>query len=464
MNHPPFPTNTRNHQKTSLPDVVGRFMTSLDRRLDPINHTPRYNAISHMVFLGSASVLIAWNLFLGFVMVSTLNMNDFGKFYYSIAAYLDGQNMYGPNPATRMEISPGFYMQLWNLNPPHFHVILYPLGYLSPHTALGIWVGINFIAGLISFIIIAKNHPANPTSRHRKLIFLLLLAFSGTNILFVTGQLVLLLLLPLTLFWIESRKGNWRRGGIFLGLVCSIKPFLLIFVPYFFLKRQYAALVNFFIVIVSCYLVGYLIFGNQAHVQWIEGLMSINWYWTNLNGSIFGFLSRTLSQNPLFAPVIHASGLITPLWLLLGGIITIFTYWVIYFDTTEQSVDRALMLLFLSAILISPAGWQYYVFFSMGPICILVYLWRMDQESVISSKGRVLKIGRTIFLYMAIPGLLFPFLAIHLLQPNRFATITLGSVYFWSIVCLWTSGILDGFLEKVRTKYSPYELQRKTAN
>ncbi len=460
MNHPP-PTDTSSHQRINLSNAVDRLLTSWDRNLDPIEPSPGFKTMSLLVFFGSATLLIAWNLLLAYVMITALNMNDFGKFYYSIVAYIDGQNMYGPNPATLMKISPGFYMHLWNLNPPHFHVVLYPLGYLSPHTALGFWVGINFIAGLISFMIIAKNHPANPTARHRKLIFLLLMGFSGTSILFVTGQLVLLLLLPLTLAWSEIRKGNWRGGGILLGLVCSIKPFLLIFVPYFFLKRQYAALVNFFMAIVVCFLVGYIIFGSQAHVQWIEGLMSINWYWKNLNGSIFGFLSRTFSPNPIFALVIHAPGIIAPLWLFLGGIITIFTYWVIYFDTTKHSVDRAMLLLYLAAILVTPAGWQYYVFFCLGPLSILVYLWRIDRESLISSKDRFLKIGRTIMLYMAIPGLLFPFLAVHLLQPNRFATATLGSIYFWSILFLWISGILDGFLEKVRTQSSAYELKAK---
>ena len=460
MNHPP-PTDTSNHQQTGPHEVLSRLMNSWDRTLDPIEPSPRFQLIFQGLFLGFATLLIAWNLFLAYVMITTLHMNDFGKFYYSIVAYLNGQNMYGPNPATLMKMSPGHYMHLWNLNPPHFHVLLYPLGYLSPHTALAIWVGTSFFTGIISFIIIAKNHPANPTARHRKLIFLLLMGFSGTSILFVTGQLVLLLLLPLTLAWIQIRKGNWRGGGILLGLICSIKPFLLIFVPYFFIKRQYAALVNFFMAIVVCYLVGYIIFGKQTHVQWIEGIMSINWYWKNLNGSIFGFLSRTFSQNPLFAPIIHAPGLIVPLWLFLGGTITTFTYWVISFDTTKQSVDRAMFLLYLAAILVTPAGWQYYVFFCLGPLSILVYVWRNESESLISSKDRFLKIGRTIMLYAAIPGLLFPFLAVHLLQPNRFATVTLGSIYFWSILCLWTSGILDGVLEKMRIQSSAYELKAK---
>ena len=111
----------------------------------------------------------------------------------------------------------------------------------------------------------------------------------------------------------------------------------------------------------------------------------------------------------------------------------------------------------LTALLVSPVGWQYYVFFSLGPLSTMIYFWRSDSARLISSKDRFLKIGRTVLLYLALPGMLVPFIAIHLFQPNRFATVTLGSIYFWSILCLWTSGILDGFLEKVRLDSNIYE-------
>jgi len=463
MNHHP-PTNTPKYHLTGLPEIVRKFIKFWDRGLDSIEHLPGFNTISLLMFLCFASVLIGWNLFLANVMITSLNMNDFGKFYFSIVAYINGKDMYGPNPATLMEVAPGIFMHLWNLNPPHFHVLLYPLGYLSPHMALMVWAGMNYFAGLCSLLIIAKSYPANPAERHRRLIFLSLLSFSGTSILFATAQLSLLLLLPLTLAWIELRNGNWRRGALFLGFVCSIKPFLLIFVPYFFLKRQYFALVNFFMAIGVCYLIGYLLFGKQIHLEWIEVLMAINWHWTNLNGSIFGFLSRSLSQNPIFATVISAPDLITPIWFLLAGVITTFTCWVLYFDTTPQSVDRAIMLLLFAALLVSPLGWQYYVFFTLGPLSTMIYYWRSDSARVISSKDRFLKIGRTTLLYMALPGMLFPFMAVHLYQPNWFATVTVGSIYFWSILCLWTSGILDGFLEKGRLESKSLPIQPEPIN
>lgn len=404
-----------------------------------------FKGISLSWFLFFTTILISWNLLLAYVMIDKLNMNDFGKFYYSIVAYMDGQNMYGPNPATLMNVSPGKDLQYWNLNPPHFHLFLLPLGLLSPGLALGVWALINYIAGLISLMLIARNFPPILVNMHRRFIFLAVLAFSGTGILFITAQLSLLLLLPITLSWIQIQNGQWRRAGILLGFACSIKPFLLLFAPYFFLKRQYSALGNFFLTCGAFYLAGFIVFGNQVHYQWIEKLGDIHWYWAPMNGSILGFLIRTFSENPLFTPVIEVPEIITALWLILGGAIGVLTFGVIYIDKSEQAVDRAFLVLPLAALLISPLGWQYYIFFCIGPLSKVVYSWWFDPAKPVLSRDFPLQTGKTLLLYLSIPGLLMPLFAIKLFQPNMMATIILGSVYFWSIFCLWSSVIIDGF-------------------
>jgi alpha-1,2-mannosyltransferase len=405
-----------------------------------------FKGISLSWFLSITTLLIAWNLFLAYVMIDKLHMNDFGKFYYSIVAYIDGHKMYGPNPATLMEVIPGTDLQYWNLNPPHFHLFLLPLGLLSPPIALTVWAIINYIAGLMSLRLMARDFPQIQAKNYRRFIFLAVLAFSGTGILFITAQLSLLLLLPITLAWIHIQRGQWEKGGMLLGFVCSIKPFLLIFVPYLIFKRQYAALMNFFLSCGVSYLVGFMIFGKEVHLQWLERLEAINWYWAPMNGSILGFLTRTFSKNLLFTPIIEIPDLILAVWVFLGGIIGTFTCWVIYVDKTEQAVDRAFLLLLLAALLISPLGWQYYFIFCLGPLSKVVYFWWSDSSEQPLSSPEPLLMGRTILGYLSIPGFLIPLFAVKLFQPNALATILLGSVYFWGILCLWVSVILDGFL------------------
>lgn len=195
-----------------------------------------------------------------------------------------------------------------------------------------------------------------------------------------------------------------------------------------------------------------MVFGKQVHLQWIEKLGVINWYWAPMNGSILGFLTRTFSQNLLFSPLIEIPDLITALWLILGGAVGALTCCLIYFDKTEQAVDRAFLALLLAALLISPLGWQYYVFFSLGPLSNMIYIWWSDSAKQVLSGDLSLQTGKIRLLYLSLPGLLIPLFAIKLFQPNAWATALLGSVYFWSILCLWTSVILDGFIGKVGTR------------
>ena len=51
-----------------------------------------------------------------------------------------------------------------------------------------------------------------------------------------TGNIALLLMLLITLGLADARHGRWGKAGSWLGLALSIKPFLLIFVPYLVLK------------------------------------------------------------------------------------------------------------------------------------------------------------------------------------------------------------------------------------
>ena len=99
------------------------------------------------------AVCAAWLLFylvLGVYMVRQLHMNDFGKFYYSAKLFLDGQDMYGPSPATEIPISDTESRQFLNMNPPHFHFLMLPFAVMGPMNAFALWVVVNLIALFLS--------------------------------------------------------------------------------------------------------------------------------------------------------------------------------------------------------------------------------------------------------------------------------------------------------------------------
>ena len=94
------------------------FMPSADPFSARLTH-----AFCHVFCLLGVIGLLVWNAYLAYELATDLRMNDFGRFYYTAVAFLQGQEMYGPRPAEVVqpsELRTG--QQLGNLNPPHFHL------------------------------------------------------------------------------------------------------------------------------------------------------------------------------------------------------------------------------------------------------------------------------------------------------------------------------------------------------
>ncbi len=413
--------------------------------------TPSNRKIRVLTFLGFslvASFLILWNVILTYLMFDKLHMNDFGKFFYSIVAYLEGGEMYGPNPGTFISLSPLFGQQFWNLNPPHFHLPLLPLGLLSPEVALTIWASLNLIALVATFYLIGKELNLSPTLWQSRFLFLGFLAFSGTGAFFLTGQLSFLLLLPITLAWIQARNTHWAKAGVSLGLACAIKPFLLIFAPYFLIKKKYSAFFNLIFICIFAYIAGFLAFGQQIYWQWIEKLFLVDWSWASMNASVHGLLSRTFQENPTFAPIFHAPNSINFLWFGLSGVIGTITFYILFKDHSKHSIDRAFALLIIAAILISPLGWIYYLFFPIGPLTAIIYHWGKNREKIIYPPSIYRTKIRNRLVGFAVVGYIIPLQMIILFEPGVWVTFTIGSIYCWSTVALWVSLLLDWDIER----------------
>src|SRR5262245_52955961 len=90
-------------------------------------------------------------------MTNLLNMNDFGKFYYSAQAFLAGTNMYAPNPATNPRFVEAPDVQFLNMNPPHFHLLVLPLAMLPAQRAVTIWLGASLTALVVSLLLIGRE-------------------------------------------------------------------------------------------------------------------------------------------------------------------------------------------------------------------------------------------------------------------------------------------------------------------
>jgi hypothetical protein len=98
-----------------------------------------------------------------------------------------------------VQVSETYSQQFWNMNPPHFHLLLLPLALLTPGVALTLWIGAGVGCLLASLRLIVREVglPCRPWT-HR-LALCGLLNFAGTAAVCITGQLSFLLLLQVTL-------------------------------------------------------------------------------------------------------------------------------------------------------------------------------------------------------------------------------------------------------------------------
>ena len=415
------------------------------------------------VFLGFGLpffLLVFWDTFLTWVMVVRYEMNDFAKFYYSTVAFLNDGDMYGPSFVTFGQIGSNFAQHLWNLNPPHFHLLILPLGILSPALALTIWGLTSFAAFLLGLHWIAQELRLHPTPWQRRLIVLGILAFSGTGGLLLTGQLSLLLFLPVTLAWIHMRQGKWEKAGLSIGLAASIKPFLFIFLPYLLLKRQFKAAGVVLILTITNFAIGLIVFGVQAHTDWIQRLASVDFAWLFMNTSILGMITRTFTDNPMYSVMINAEEVLTYVWVTLSAFLGITALFITTNDTSRLSIDRTFALLLITAFLISPLGWIYYFFLPLGPVTGLVTTWWTQPNPKIFLTLQHKQGLRNIAVLIATVGFLVPPEVTLLFQPNSFATFTIGSVFFWCTSLLWFSLFIDWRLENPRIEWSTFRTRR----
>jgi len=366
-----------------------------------------------------AVALLQFNLLL-LRTAAGLHWNDFGKFYYAVQSWRAGLSMYAPTPATDMAVGVA-RMQLLDMNPPHFHLLVLPLLPWEVQQAGMLWTAVNLTAALLAVALTiretrARVHP----SRILPVVCLALMSAStGANA--VTAQCTGLLMLPTTAAWIAARGNRWTRCGLWLGVLISIKPFLGLFIPTLMLLRQWRALAALVLAAAACLAAGLLVFGRSAYQDWFAALRDVRWTWAAMNGSIMAIIARSADRSPVFTPVALLAPLVVPLWLACSAMVAALSL-----RATRRSVDHAFGVTVLASLLISPLGWVYYLWLAV-PGCAA--LWRTRVPPMALGGLAILCIP----VFATVTG-----------QPHALATITIGSSYVWATLALWGASVVGG--------------------
>jgi hypothetical protein len=154
-----------------------------------------------------------------------------------------------------------------------------------------------------------------------------LYAVSPTATTLLTGQVGLVLLLPFTIAWASARQHRYVSAGAWIGICASGKPFFLLFVPYFAVRRQAGAAVASLVPVVVLFGIGVAYYGVYAYRIWIDDLGSVTRAEHDLTASVLGFAERTLSISEWQqVPVVHAPKIVAPLWVTLCASVSVATF------------------------------------------------------------------------------------------------------------------------------------------
>lgn len=309
-----------------------------------------------------------------------------------------------------------------NLNPPHFNVVLLPFTLLDLPQALLAWLATSAVALVLSLTVIVRTVVLRGWAVLAACAFLYAAVPMVSTLL--TGQVGLVLLLPFTLAWASARRDRYLAAGAWIGVCASIKPFFLLFVPYLVMRRQRGAAAVSLVMVVALFSIGLAYYGVEAYRVWLTNLASVTWAEHYMNASVLGVVERSLSASEWRqVPVVDVPDVVMPLWAALCAGMGVATLWRVR-DTTR--VDGQFLLITTAALLLSPLGWTYYLWFLAPPIV-----------ATVSSLDRIT--WRECLLGMGLVGFLVPpFLPLGALGwSHGLGTATLGSVYFWSLAALW---------------------------
>jgi alpha-1,2-mannosyltransferase len=214
--------------------------------------------------------------------------------------------------------------------------------------------------------------------------------------------------------WWCWRRDRWLAGSVAYGLALGLKPFLGVFLLWLLITRRWRAAAVSAGVAALSFAIGMAAYGIDVSRAWIQALTDVTWTDAVMNASLQGILVRALTDSPSSptTPLVTLPALAAP--LVLGGSVVIVV--ITLLRTRRQHIDQSWMPLMASALLASPLGWLYYIWWVLpGP--------------------------RPSRLLLESPLLWIPMIVTAASEPGGWWAVTLGSVYFWGLFTLWLTRI-----------------------
>jgi alpha-1,2-mannosyltransferase/arabinofuranan 3-O-arabinosyltransferase len=276
---------------------------------------------------------------------------DFDSFWRSVRAMLQGQDIYDTG------------VELVNLNPPVWTVLISPLGLLGPLTAYRVFVLFSLAVTIGYLVWTVEELRLRPGWTAVGVVMLLLSSPLLSTL--ALGQVYPVLALGLVASWMADRRGRQEVSGAALGLVVALKPSLLPVLLWPLVRRRWRALVAAFVAGGLATLVGVLVLGPGTTLDYVGVLRdrSVSPYWDNASlpaAAARLFTENSYAQNvatlPWMVPVGYALGIAA---VLLSAI------------RVRHGPEVGLWVLVAASLLASPIAWHNYLVL-LGPGILLL--------------------------------------------------------------------------------------------
>lgn len=251
-----------------------------------------------------------------------------------------------------------------------------PLTLLSLDLAKAFWFF--FIVSSSICLVVLSNKLSNPKTTPYKLLSLLspliLAKFFLREIqLGQINSIVTLTLIAMTWMLIQDKDKSPIRGetlsGLSLGLAIALKPYALIFFPYFLIKKKWRSLAYACGFLIAAFFIPsfyYGIEGNMTvHQEWISTFLKSTptFLTTQDNVSIIAFFSKWIGHQNLS-------------FFFTGLTISLLALLILFLILKGKGLHRAQVLecsvLLICIPLISPLGWDYTFLMSLLGLTIVL--------------------------------------------------------------------------------------------
>ncbi len=304
-------------------------------------------------------ILFLITFFLLFEFKISHNMVDFEVCYRAGKRFINGEILY--------QLEDGHYQFKY---PPFYSFFVSPISLLPLYFAKLIWYYLVlifiFLIFYFSYILISKKKKnwislAIPT-------LLVLAKFYGRELDLGQANALLMLLILISIYFIERSKE--KTAGIFLGLATTVKPYALIFFPYFLFKRKLGAFIIGLIFLIFSLIFPSIRYGWNGNIELLKkwqytlSLSTPKLFNSQDNVSFFGFFSKWLSTeriNLIYSCSLIAIIIFSVLFILIAKRKT---------NKTSFLIECSILLIYIP--LFSPLGWDYIFLLSTLGIMILI--------------------------------------------------------------------------------------------